>query len=57
LKDYPEAVSVLADMKAAIAIAKRASAGVKDPELREIARQAIYQHAFAHPKRKPKRKK
>lgn len=48
-------MSVSADMKEAIAIARKASAGVKDPELREIARRAIYLHAFSHPK--PKRKK
>lgn len=49
-------MTILADMKAAIAIAKKASAAVKDPELREIARQAIYQHAFAHPQRKKKKR-
>jgi len=47
----------MADVKAALEIAKKASAAVKDPELREIARQAIYAHAFSHPTPKKRRKR
>jgi len=49
-------MSVMTDVKAALAIAKKAAAGVKDPELREIARQTIYEHAFSHPTPKKRRK-
>ena len=42
-------MTALQKMKRALAIAKKASAPVKDPDLREIAREMIYLHVLRNP--------